>query len=229
MQELFIPRGAANDLRALIELDAGQMAGLAKLLGDKERTDTSGDNLVAEISQSLNVSAVKARSIFFVASYLLQQMHENDLETEDAVQAIIDHVSEFFRSEAPELIADEKAKRKSLTELLNTASATLLIRKIRLLSSGPSNRFLNVRTITDLRPVFEDDDELASKVTEIAGYLPVTHVIVDILSAGGDSDVAAFSLSPKDLGEFIIALERAKSKLDLIQKKHKGNLFSDDQ
>jgi hypothetical protein len=92
------------------------------------------------------------------------------------------------------------------------------------LASGPEQTIQSIRTICQLRPLFEGPEHKE----QIVGLVPTIVLEVETTDTEGDVQTVAFSLDSDALGTLEQVVKRTQEKLASIREKYGDELLGDD-
>jgi hypothetical protein len=92
------------------------------------------------------------------------------------------------------------------------------------LASGPEQSILSIRTLCQLRPLFEGPEH----EEQIVGLVPTIVLEVEATDADGDAQTVAFSLNSDALRSLEQVVKRTQEKLAAIREKYGDELLDED-
>lgn len=223
---LRVPPGALDDIRELILLDRDQLQNLDRLFSMARSASPLKNEFVSEVAESLHISVARAQSIVVVCHLLLLAPEDTEQVSEDRARDVIDDLKDFIgehevEADRPKLLEALEAHFDLLMSLATPKSERQQSLKIRRLSQGPEARIESLRTICQLRPLFQGPMESE----EITGLVP--NIVLEIESTESDGMVrtTSFGLTTEMLEELSKVVERTKRKLDTIQQKYPQDIL----
>jgi len=123
----------------------------------------------------------------------------------DAVEGLVDSVSRLIKDDQIETF------RRRATEILSLEALDLITRANNVLLEH-SCTYSNARIISDIRAVFGDD------VTRQPEAAVIVHMLNIVYYSAGRRENMSVALDEKDIDNFIIVLERARSKNNTLKE-----------
>jgi len=219
-QLIHFPAEALPDVRALIQLTNDQLSGLTRLLNTKDAAPPIEQSFEDEVRKALNVTPAIAESIIRVSA-ILQGM---DLSEDNAAKVISDFeqlVESAATSEKQELLDSINSKRSLLQAIAKRTPAVTRELNVRRIGAGTQPGIHSIRTIVQLRPLFERDED--NTPIEIECLIPA--MTLELKFSKDDREHSAtFSLSESKLDELIESLEDARNKWQLLHQKYSDKI-----
>ncbi len=222
-----LPSDALDDVRALLRLSAAQLTKLDELFSTAESAFPLRETFINQVAETLKVSIDDARSVVMVCHFLL--LHSEAHDDEDIVSDVLRDVREFLenllaKDESRGVLASFDENRDTLKSLATPKPAPLRARKIERLASGPERRIDSIRTICQLRPLFEgpENDE------RIVGVVPSILLEIESVDDDDDSSTVVFSIDDKKLTELEEVIQRTREKLEAIRQRYASDLLTPD-
>ena len=224
VKRVILPSDALDDFRTLIRLSSDQLKALDELFASGESVSALRTTFVNQVAEDLQLNLDEARSVTVVCSFLLSL---SDKEDEGSAGEILDDVREFLENSLPDEDKDSVLGQfdqncELISSLATPKPARKRAQKIRGLLAGPEPHVHSFRTICQLRPLFEgqDNDET------IVGLVPMILLEIESADADGDANTLSFSMDAEDLAESQKVVERTRMKLEAIQKKYKTEILT---
>ncbi len=222
-----LPPDALDDVCTLVRLSADQLTALVELFSTAESAFPLTETFIAKVAEELRVSIEDARSVVVVCHFIL--LHSEAQGDEGFISDVLRDVREFLENSLPKdelrgVLTSFDNNREILESLATPKPAPLRARKIERLASGPERRIDSIRTICQLRPLFEgpENDEL------IVGVVPSILLEIESVDDDDDSSTVAFSIDDKKLAELEKVVRRTREKLEAIREKYGSELLTTD-
>lgn len=219
-QLIRFPPDALADVTELVRLSPDQLRALAKRLDTKEAAppiDQEFEDLVAE---ELDLDASSAENVVRI-SLFLQGMN---LRGDDPAKVVGDF-EQLIRSHAPsdkdELLGMVGEKRDELINVVRRKSAITRELQRRHIASGTQPAIESIRTLVQLRPLFERNEK--GEPIDVECLIPAMTLELKFERDGREHS-ATFSLTEETLGQLINSLEDARSKWILLNRKYSGQI-----
>jgi hypothetical protein len=228
-KRVVLPSGAVDDVCTLLQLSSDQLASLDRLFATGESASPLRPSFINRVAETLNVRLDQARSVVMVCHFLLLQPDDLRIEDPEYARELLDDLREFVESDVPEsdkttLLASLDTNRMMLESLAMPKPDRLRAQKIRRLASGPEQSILSIRTLCQLRPLFEGPEH----EEQIVGLVPTIVLEVEATDADGDAQTVAFSLNSDALRSLEQVVKRTQEKLAAIREKYGDELLDED-
>lgn len=227
VKRVILPSEALDDVRTLIQLSNVQLSVLDQLFSKGESAFPLRASFINEVAEQLKVNIDDARSVVVVCHFLLRKTDAN--EGDEYVTDLLADFREFLENsvdgeERQSLLAKFDENREVLASLAAPKPEPLRVKKIRRLERGPEPYIQEIRTICQLRPLFEG----AESDESIAGLIPTLVLEIEAKDGDGDSKTFAFSMASEDLAKIEQVIQRTRDKLDAIRAKYGSALLTVD-
>lgn len=227
VKRIILPPGALDDVCTLLRLSRDQLNALNGVFSEGESAAPLRASFVTKVAETLRVNIDNARSIVTVCHFLL--LHSEAKEDEEFVEDVLNDFREFLENsledpQKTEILSSFDRNRDVLASLATPKPAPLRLQKIRKLASGPEEQLESIRTICQLRPLFDGPEHEET----IEGLVPVILVELELENEDGVSRTASFAMDHEKLDELENVIRRTREKLDAIQNKYGSELLSTD-
>jgi hypothetical protein len=228
-KRVIMPRKALNDVLALVRLRSDQLRTLAELFSGAESASPFRRTFVNRVAESLSVPIDSARSLITVVHFLLLQSSDLRQFDDSIAQEIVEDLREYVEQNAAtddktQLLENFDAGRAEFQSLATPKQGRVRAMKIRRLSSGPEHTVQSVRTLCQLRPLFEGEEHNE----QIVGLVPNIVLVIEALNDNDDTTTFAFELAPAVLDELERTVSRTKEKLSGIRAKYGTDLLTEE-
>lgn len=225
VKRVSLPSEAFDDIRTLICLSTEQLRTLDELFSNAESAFPLRASFINQVAENLKVGLDDARSVVVVCHFLLR--HSDAQDDKEFVTGLLGDIREFLENSVPDeeqqsLLSQFDEKRGILESLASPKPAPLRERKIRRLESGPEPHVDDVRTVCQLRPLFEGQE----REEFIAGLVPTILLEIETTISDGDSRTFAFSMGIDQLEQLEQVLKRTREKLEAIRMKYGSELLT---
>ena len=201
---LVIPDEGQKDISALLSLDANQMRMIIQTLGKKETLKTTKSSY-ERVAEAANLSHEVALNVLSAITNLIHQRQRYELSDEQ----LLDDLQAGWPKETKKL--DEDAK-KTLLSILSESEEGYLVQKVQNLRVGFATRLVSVRSICDVRPVFDRNREVIQGALLIASLGITTH------DENHRDQTFVLQLTRSDLAKLRQCLEETERKLKVMEE-----------
>jgi hypothetical protein len=212
-----LPLGAWGDVQAVLNLSREQLTGLCDHFASAESLRPFHTSFLNRVAETLGVEIDVARSVVVVAHFLLLRSQGEEVYVEE----MLDDVREFVEKaasaeEKADFIAKFEEKRDLLKVLATPNAERIRAQKIQRLATGPEREVESIRTICQLRPLFEGPEGRE----EMQGLVPTVLLELEVSDVYGEQETLAFLLNEELLNEFERVVHRTREKLGQIRQKY---------
>ena len=220
---LILPRAALTDVQALLRLEEGQLRALAELFATAQSVSPQRPEFLHQVSERLHIEPPVARAVVLVCQVLLAVVEEGG-HPRGVVDDVRDFVAQHSAPGETSLVSAVDAKRPLLEALLTPKAERIKAQKVRYLARGLQPTVRSFRTVCELRPVFERQDNNET----IVGYVPVILLEVRLFDAEGEERTVLLTMSPEMMASLDEVLKRTTDKLRAIQQRFGKELLGGD-
>ena len=219
-QLIRFPPDALADVRALAQLSTNQLQTLATMLDTKEAAPPVDQDFEDLVAETVGLRAESAEAVVRI-SLILQGMNLN----KDAPAKIVEDFEHLIQLQAPDDQADllrmVRDKREDLINVVRRKSAITRELQRRQISSGTQPAIESIRTVVQLRPLFERNEK--GEPVDIECLIPA--MTLEIKYEREDREHSAtFSLTEDTLDKLIGSLEDARSKWAVLNRKYSDQI-----
>jgi len=207
---LYIPKESRSAFLKLLSLNRDELNKLANIFTDS-KNETLIDIYLA-IMNGLDVSDEDASSIFSAYKYMLFILEEGEHKFSDLVPEIKSILQTFNIQDYDNLIKNIENNTTSFAQLFSVGSIESTHAKRRYLSSEIYNTVVGVRSVCDIRPLF---DEKRSKIEEFINSIYLEFTVRDSID---NVKVIPLSLNKEAFQELESEIETIKHKNEIIKK-----------
>lgn len=219
-QLIHFPVDAIPDVRALVQLDSDQLKILAQLLDTKEAAPPIDQYYEDTVANKLGINSEAAEAVVRVC-LILQGANLND---EMAIK-VVEDFEELFRSQKLEdqddLLGLIQQKRVDLIDVVSRKPAITRELQRRHIASGTQPAIESIRTLVQLRPLFQRNDH--GEPVDIECLIPAMTLELKFERDNREHS-ATFSLTEETLDDLIGSLEDAKAKWALLKQKYSDEI-----
>lgn len=212
--DVALPRTALQDLGKLLE-NAEHIEVIENAVRD-EAPSYSTSSIASRIAKRLAVPEVTVRSIIRVLANLSRTKHEYKLTPQDVIdmfdRAVTREATKRWLDEHSRLWETTKPLLARLVDRISADHPLMLSQKAELLTFLHQNILRDIRIVTDVRPIFDED---ALEVQELI----VTHSLVITYSDGARSNKIHFCMDTADVARLRALCDRADLKATTVSKK----------
>ncbi|MEX0702015.1 MAG: hypothetical protein WD069_07960 [Planctomycetales bacterium] len=226
-KRLVFPIAASADVLALVRLTPQQLRQLVELFSTADSAHPLRAEFINSIAETLRLPVSDARSVVAVLHCLLIPRDDSQHPDPAYARDLIDDLREFVDQQAPDdvkaaLLTSLDTNRTLFESLATPKPLRVRALKVRRLASGPEPMLDSVRTLCQLRPLFEGE----AHNEDIAGVVPSILLQFETTDQDGDAKTFAFGLTPSGLDELSATIERTKEKLEAIRNKYGPDLLT---
>lgn len=219
-QLIRFPSDALPDIRALVQLSDGQLKTLSKLLDTKDAAPPVDQEFEDHVGEVLRVTAESAEAVVRI-SLILQG---TNLDREKAVK-VVEDFRQLIGLEEPEdeaeLLRAISEKHEGLINVVVRKPAISRELQRRHIASGTQPAIESIRTLVQLRPLFQRNDD--GEPVDIECLIPAMTLELKFERDNREHS-ATFSLTEETLDDLIGSLEDAKAKWALLKKKYSDEI-----
>lgn len=211
---LVIPKSRWDDVKKLLSLSANQMRTVAKVLQSKETLKTE-DVSYQRIAKDADISQADALAVLGAVTNLTLQRQRYSLSSDQ----LLDDLEAGAEIKVKEFDAQTKA---ALLDLLSESEEGYFVEKAESLKIGFSPHLVSVRSICDVRPIFDKARE------NIEGILLVTFLGLTMHDEEHKDHTTILQLGRSELRKLRESIEEAEKKLAVLEKEFgaKFDVFS---
>lgn len=219
-QLIRFPPDALPDIRALVQLSNDQLKTLAQLLDTKEAAPPIDQDFEDAVAEKLGVNTGCAEAVVHI-SLILQRTNLN----QEAATKTVEDFEQLIRSQTPddqaELLRLVGEKRDDLINVVRRKSAITRELQRRHIASGTQPAIESIRTLVQLRPLFERNED--GEPIDVECLIP--SMTLELKFQRDDREHSAtFSLTEDTLDKLIDSLEDARSKWALLNQKYSDQI-----
>lgn len=219
-QLIRFPPDALPDIRALVQLSNDQLKTLAQLLDTKEAAPPIDQDFEDAVAEKLGVNTGCAEAVVHI-SLILQRTNLN----QEAATKTVEDFEQLIRSQTPddqdELLRLIGEKRDDLINVVRRKSAITRELQRRHIASGTQPAIESIRTLVQLRPLFERNED--GEPIDVECLIP--SMTLELKFQRDDREHSAtFSLTEDTLDKLIDSLEDARSKWALLNQKYSDQI-----
>jgi hypothetical protein len=219
-QLIRFPSDSLPDIRALVQLSADQLAILAHLLDTKEAAPPVDQEFEDHVREALRVTPEAAEAVVRI-SLILQG---TNLDVEKAVK-VVEDFKELIGLEKPDdqdgLLDAIILKHQALIKVVTRKPAIARELERRYIASGTQPAIESIRTLVQLRPLFERNEQGES--VDIECLIPAMTLELKYERDNREQS-ETFSLTEETLDELIGSLEDAKTQWALLKQKYSDQI-----
>lgn len=215
-QQIRFPPEALDDVRALVNLEVEQLRRLSKLLDSKDAAPPIDDSFEDQVAKRLDLSADTAESVVRVA-IVLQSLDLSQSAAKEGVQDIEELVRSESQEDTDDLLAQVESKRDELIAIAKRKQTITRELDLRRIAVGTQPAIDAIRTLVQLRPLYERDEDHAP--IDVECLVPAMTLEMKYRK-DERSHSATFSLSEATLDELISSLEDAREKWKILKNKY---------
>ncbi len=202
---LVIPDTRWKEIESLLSLSVGQIKVIEDTLRSKE-TLRSEETSYQRIAKSANISQKEALAVLSAVTNLIFQRQRYSLTD----QQLLDDL----KARLPEKVADLGLEaQEALLRLLSESAEGYFVEKAESLRVGFAPHFVSVRSICDVRPVFDRNRET------IEGALLVTFLGITTHDEEHEDHTFVLQLDQSGLRKLRECIEEAEKKLKVMGSK----------
>ena len=218
------PKEALDDICRVVGLSHDELEKLVAIFSRKEAAFPFRTGFIHQVAEALGVGTDDARIAVVVCEYvLIRPTQDEDTDIDEHLQGLRLYLDEHLEDEDKlEILNQFDAIQPSLASLCKPKPEPVRAKKTYQLAHGPEPRITSFRTVSQLRPLFEGDDE------EIVGLVPV--ILLEVGSEDNDEDATThiFGMDESDLLELEKVVKRAKDKLEAIRVRYPDEILTAD-
>ena len=219
-QLIHFPADALPDIRALVQLSSDRLDTLSHLLDAKDAAPPIDQEFEDRVADKLCLDSEIAEAVVRI-SLILQG---TNLDREKAVK-VVEDFKQLIRSEKPDdqesLLGFIAEKHECLVNVVIRKRAISRELQRRSIASGTQPAIESIRTLVQLRPLFERNDK--GEPVDIDCLIPAMTLELKY-DRGGREHSATFSLTEETLNELIGSLKDARLKWALLKQKYSDQM-----
>lgn len=209
-RHIFIPEQGTRDLITFASLTSSQIQKLESILSDTQNF-TPLDIYVA-IMNELDVDDDTAASIYNIYNYVVQVVTEKQLAPGKIIDELVLVLKNTEHDGADEAVMQLETNRTAFEKLLSADSMEGLAAKKRSLESGFYGSVVDIRSVCDLRPVFNPER------TEILDWLSTIYFEFSVIRGQGFPELVPISLDVRAFQQLREEVDRVERKLKIIEE-----------
>lgn len=233
-KRMIVPAEAMDDIRRLLLLQPQQLNALAGLFELAEAAFPLRTKFINRVAETLNVAIETARSVVVVVHFLLLRRNQDSAaEFSKVASDIWGDIRDYIAGKTDlvdrqALLDSIDANRVVLESLATPKPQRNRAVKIRRLSSGPERTIDSIRTVCQLRPLFEEGEltEGNEPPEDIVGLVPSLLLELQVSEPDGTDQVLVFGMSPETLTELAKVIQRTQRKLATIESRFQNDILS---
>lgn len=209
---LFIPKKGINELKTFLTLDEESIKKLDDIIS--ESYDLSVPEICIKIINSLEVNDDSALEIYAISQYLKFILKAQNSSFDELIPEFELLLSED--EECEDIIENVKKNRELYSTLIREQPFDIITHKKEALLSGPDQSVQGIRTICDVRPMFDKERK------NILEYFQVYTFDFIVTDSSGLNDQIILHFNQDTLNllkDAITTLERKSSIIDAELKK----------
>lgn len=224
VKRISLPSNALEEICALVNLSSDQLKSLSELFSQADAANPLQPDFVERVAESLGINLDEARDIVAVCHFLL--IHAEARDDEVFVEEILDDFKLFLQDNLRDEVREPtlgkfSENREDLKMLALPKPGPLLQKKIERLASEPEDQLESIRTICQLRPLFDGSEHNE----EIKGLVPTVLVELKLENSEGESSVVLFGMNDEKLKEIEKVIARTREKVELISEKYQTEIL----
>jgi len=219
------PPEAIQDILAATSLNAEQLQSLNQLMDTVAAVEPIDPSFIGIVADNLGVDEERADKLIRVGIVLKRLNLDADV-----AKQVVEDLSEAVRSYTDNKTVRTKAlgsideNREQFVKLATRSEARVRIERRRRIQNGTQPAIEEIRTLVQLRPLFEED----AKGGPIAIECLVPAMTLELkFNKDERTQSATFGLNKETLEELIESLQRAQSKWDLMQESYHEDICGD--
>lgn len=209
VKTLLIPESGREDVSVLLALTAEQMRQVSEVLNSRD-TLRSSDPIFLQVARRARLDPYKALSVMNAVTNVTRQCRWLELEIDQVLDTLATFAAESEGLEGP--------RREALSELLAQSDEGYFVEKAERLRNAFVPRLLSVRSICEIRPVFDKERQ------NIEGALAVVLLALVANDETDEDRRMVVQLDRRDLVRLKQAIDVAEQKLDVIERQLEGAL-----
>ena len=207
---LYIPKDAIPDIVKLISFNNDEIENFRNILIDKKNKTIL--DMYIDIMNKMSVSDDDAAAIFSAYKYILLVLEERDLVFTEIIPEINLILETSSIQDYNEIIHNLNINSENFENLFLARSTESEHAKRKFLSSELYNTVVDIHSICDIRPVF---NEKRTKINEILNSVYIEFTVKDSLD---NYKIIPLSLDEEALDDLISEIEKIKQKKAIIDK-----------
>jgi hypothetical protein len=206
---LIIPDTGREEIHQLLMLSAEQLQIIAQTLRSKETLKIK-ESSYRRVASAVNITNEQALAILSAMTNLLLQRQRYALSDEQ----LLDELRDLWPEEIAKLTP---LKRHALIDFLSESDEGYFVEKAESLKTGFSPHIVSVRSICDVRPVFDKDRKT------IAGVLLVASVGITTHDENHEDKTLVLQMTKSDIQKLRECLEETERKMLIMQQEFGEN------
>jgi hypothetical protein len=207
---LVIPDSRRDDVRMLLSLSPDQLRSIKETLHSRE-TLKAKELSYQRVAQNANISYKEALSVLTALTNLIGQRKRYSLSDEQLLADLKAGWSDVIKKY-------EHDNEQALIELLSVSDEGYFVEKAEDLRTSFIPHMISVRSICDMRPVFDQNRE------EIEGALLVVLLGITTHNTNHENETFVVQLTRSDLNDLRNCLDETEKKLKVMEKMFEENL-----
>lgn len=207
---LYIPKESRSDFLKLLSLNKDNIKTLKNIVTD-DKNETIID-IYLSIMNGLNVSDEDASAIFSVYKYLLFVLEEGKLKFSQLIPEIKYILQNYNIQDYDNLIKNIDDNSEHFTQLFSSESIENIHAKRKYLSSEIYNSVICVRSVCDIRPLF---DENRNKIEEFINSIYLEFTVRDSMD---NIKIIPVSLDKEAFNDLKSEIGKIENKNNIIKK-----------
>ena len=232
-KRMIVPAEAMDDIRRLLLLQPNQLDALAGLFELAESAFPLRTKFINRVAEALVVDIETARSFVVVVHFLVRKNQDAAADVSQVASEIWSDIRDYIAGKTDlvdrqPLLDAIDANRAVLESLAIPKPKRNRATKVRRLSSGPERTIESVRTVCQLRPLFEATDSIEGNqpTEDIAGLVPSLLLELQVREPDGTAQILVFGMSPETLTELEKVIQRTQRKLATIESRFQNDILS---
>ena len=215
-----LPSDALPDVRALVLLSTDQLGKLAHLLDAKEAAPPVEQEFEDQSARELGLDKSASEAAVRIC-LILQGMNLKEDQAAKAVEDFEQLIYSQTPSDQDALLSAICDKREDLVNVIRRKPAITRELQRRHISSGTQPEIESIRTLVQLRPLFQRDEQ--GKPVAIECLIPAMTLELKFERDSREHS-ATFSLTEETLNDLIYSLEDARSKWLLLNREYSDEI-----
>lgn len=222
MPRLILPKAASTDVKAFLRLEDEKLQALAELFSTAASISPHRPEFIRDVAKRLRLDHPTAESVVLVCQFLLSCV-EGGSRPDDILNDLQEFVTQHAGAEVDDLARAITTKRAAFVSLLTPKAERTRALKVEYLAHGPHPTVDSLRTICELRPVFERREEQEI----IVGYVPTILLEVKVSDREGQGRTVLLYLTSETLKDLKEVVKRTEEKLNVIRGTFEKELLHD--
>jgi hypothetical protein len=213
---LLIPDSGREEISILLSLSAAQLKAVAETLRSIETLKYKGPSY-RRVASVANITNEQALSVLSAVANLLVQRKRYSLNDEQ----LLDDLRILCKEQIVHIDNDDETK-KAFLDLLSESEEGYIVDKAESLKDGFGSHVVSMRSICDVRPVFDKDKKTIRGVLIVASLGIITH------DEQHKNQTTIIHLSREQLKNLRELIQETEGKMDIMSNEFRGfNILSE--